>query len=64
MDLVIRNARLDTSGEPVEIGVLGQRIAAMQPEGLPVGAREIDAGGCIISPTFIDPHFHLENALL
>lgn len=64
MDLVIRNARLDRTGEPVEIGILGERIAAVQPEGLPAGAREIDAGGCMLSPAFIDPHFHLENALL
>jgi cytosine deaminase len=64
MDLVIRNARLDTTGEPVEIGIQDGLIAAVAPQGLPAGVQEIDAGGCMASPALIDPHFHLENALL
>jgi cytosine deaminase len=64
MDLIIRNARLDTNGEPVEIGIKDGLIAAVAPQGLPAGAQEIDAGGCMASPALIDPHFHLENALL
>jgi len=64
MDLVIRNARLDTTGDPVEIGIKDGLIAAVAPQGLPAGVQEIDAAGCMASPALINPHFHLENALL
>lgn len=64
MELVIRNARLDTTGESVEIGIQDGRIAALQASGLSRGSAEIDACGCMVSPALIDPHFHLENALL
>ena len=64
MDLVIRNARLDRTGEAVEIGIKNGRISAVEPSGLPAGHQEIDAGGGMISPALLEPHFHLENALL
>jgi cytosine deaminase len=64
MDLVIRNARLDITGEPVEIGIQGGLIAIVATQGLPPGVSEIDASGCMASPALINPHFHLENALL
>ena len=64
MDLVIRNGRLDKTGEPVEIGITDGVITAIEPGGLPAGQQEIDAGGGMISPALVEPHFHLENALL
>lgn len=64
MDLVIRNARLDRTGEAAEVGIKGGMIVAVQRERLPVGQREINAQGYMISPAFVEPHFHLENALL
>ncbi|HMR66938.1 MAG TPA: hypothetical protein PKE64_23245, partial [Anaerolineae bacterium] len=64
MDLVIRNAISDTTGEPVEVGITDGLIAAVAPTGLPAGAQEIDAGGGMLSPALLESHFHLENALL
>jgi cytosine deaminase len=64
MDLVIHNGRLDTTGQPVEVGIAGNLIVAVEREGLPPAGCEIDAEGGMVSPAFIDPHFHLENALL
>ena len=64
MDLTIHNAVLDTTLEPVNIGINGDRIEAVQSAPLPPGLKSIDAKGAMISPAFIDPHFHLENALL
>ncbi|KAA3641971.1 MAG: cytosine deaminase [Chloroflexi bacterium] len=64
LDLVIRNAKLDTTGEAVEVGIKDGIIAAVSPTGLPPAAQEIDAAGCMVSPAFVEPHFHLENALL
>ncbi|GIV81982.1 MAG: cytosine deaminase [Anaerolineae bacterium] len=64
MDLVIRNARHDRTGERVDVGIADGLIVAVAPEGIGPGARELDAGGALISPALIEPHFHLENALL
>ncbi len=64
MDLTIHNAILDTTLEPVEIGINGDRIEVVQSSSLPKGLKSIDAKGAMISPPFIDPHFHLENALI
>ena len=62
-DLVIRNGRLvDGTGAaptPGDIAIVGDTIAAMgKVEG--TGRREIDAGGCAITPGFIDLHTHLD----
>lgn len=66
MDLAIRGGISDITGEPIEIGVTGDRITAVctGTESLPPAEREIDAAGGMVSPAFIEPHFHLENALL
>ncbi len=64
MDLLIRNAKLDSTGEPIEVGIAAGLITAIEGEGLPPLEQEIDAEGGIISPALIEPHFHLENALL
>ena len=64
MDLVIRNGILDRSGQPVEVGIEQGVITAVERDGLPPGEKEIDAGGCMISPALVEPHFHLENALI
>ncbi len=64
MDLVIRNAVSDKTGLPIEVGIEDGMITAVSNSSLPSGAKEIDAGGGMISPAFIESHFHLENALL
>ncbi|MFW6070377.1 MAG: amidohydrolase family protein, partial [bacterium] len=64
-DLLIRNAILDSTGEPVQVAIQDQQIAAVQREGLDgAAATEIDAGGAMVSPALFESHFHLENALL
>jgi cytosine deaminase len=64
MDLVIRNGILDSTGQPIEVGVEGGVITAVSPSPLPPARQEIDAAGMMISPAFIESHFHLENAYL
>jgi len=64
MDLVIRHARHDRTGQIVEVGIQDGVIAAVAPGGIASGTREIDAAGAMISPALIESHFHLENALL
>lgn len=64
MDLVIRNGRSE-HGQPIELGITAGVITAVSsPNTLPPAAQEIDAQGGMISPAFIESHFHLENALL
>jgi cytosine/creatinine deaminase len=59
LDLVIRGGRV--GGAVADVGVAGERIAAIGP-GLE-GAHEIDAGGRLVSPAFVQPHIHLDKAL-
>jgi len=63
MDLVIRNASLPDGRRQVDIAIDSGRIAAVGPA-LPVrAAREIDAGGDLVTPPFVDAHFHLDATL-
>lgn len=62
-DLIIRNACLPDGRAGMDIGCAGGRITALK-HGLSAKARtEIDAGGYLVSPPFVDPHFHLDAAL-
>jgi cytosine deaminase len=63
MDLVIRNASLPDGRRQVDIAIEGGRIAALGPA-LPVrAAREIDACGDLVTPPFVDAHFHMDATL-
>lgn len=65
MQLTIHNAILDTTFESVDVAVDQGKIAAIQPGGsLAEGDTAVQAGGAMISPAFIDSHFHVENALI
>jgi cytosine deaminase len=62
-DLVVRNARLPDGRTGLDIGVQGGRIAAVAPNLPASGALELDAGDNLVSPPFVDPHFHLDTSL-
>jgi cytosine deaminase len=63
MDLIIRNASLPDGRRGVDIGIDGARIAAVEPALAARAARELDAGGDLVTPPFVDAHFHLDAAL-
>jgi cytosine deaminase len=63
MDFVIRNASLLDARHGVDIAIEGERIAAVGPNLQVQGAREIDAGGDLVSPPFVDAHFHMDATL-
>ena len=63
MDLVIRNATLPDGSRGIDIGNNGARIVAVEQRLGAQGAREIDAGGYLLSPHFCDPHFHMDATL-
>jgi cytosine deaminase len=63
MDLVIRNASLPDGRTAIDIAIEHGRIAAVGPA-LPVTAgREIDAQGDLVTPPFVDAHFHMDATL-
>lgn len=64
MDLIIRNARLRGGEGARDIAILQGRIAAVGERLPEKGAREIDAGGRLVAPSFANPHIHLDKALL
>jgi cytosine deaminase len=63
MDLIVRAARLRHRQGLADVGIEGGRIVAIEPR-LPGAARdEIDAAGRITTPSFVEPHIHLDKAL-
>ncbi len=62
-DLIFRRAVTPSAAVPVDIGVSGGRIAAIAPR-LEAQAREIDVGGRLVLPGFVDSHLHLDKACL
>ena len=63
MDLIIRNARLRHRDDLADVGVAGGRIAAIEPRIAGGAADEIDAAGRLTTPSFVEPHIHLDKAL-
>ncbi len=63
MDLVVRNAKLRKKDGLWDIGIEDGLFTAVDRH-IPVkGRMEIDAGGHLVSPPFIDPHLHLDAVL-
>ena len=65
MDLILRNALIAgrENEHPVDIGVEGGRIAAIQ-SGLAAEGETIDVGGRLVSSGFIETHIHLDKSCL
>src|SRR5262245_7888920 len=61
-DLIIRNATLPDR-RAVDIACSGGKIAAIEPGISAEAGRVIDATGRLISPPFIDCHFHMDATL-
>ena len=65
MDLILRNALIAGAENepPVDIGIEGGRFAAIAV-GLAAEGEEIDVGGRLVSPGFIETHIHLDKSCL
>jgi cytosine/creatinine deaminase len=67
MDLIIRNAVVPRSASKqngsVDIGIEGGRIVAAEPNLAASAREEIDAQGALVTPPFIDAHFHMDATL-
>ena len=60
-DLIVRGGTLP-DGNVADIGICGDKIAAVGQLQADAG-RVIDAGGDLVSPPFVDPHFHMDAVL-
>ncbi|HEV8340140.1 MAG TPA: cytosine deaminase [bacterium] len=63
MDLIIRSATLQGLEGPQDIGIRGDRIAAITPRLAERGAREIDAAGNLVTAALVEIHIHLDAVL-
>jgi cytosine deaminase len=63
MDLIIRNARLPGGMQQTDIGIEAGRIVVVAPALQARGRQEIDAAGDLVTPPFVDAHFHMDATL-
>ncbi|MBI1323251.1 amidohydrolase family protein [bacterium] len=67
-DIVIRGGKVvDGTGNPwfrADVGVKGDRVAAIGIIPAGAGKREIDAKGLVVAPGFVDIHSHSDDLLL
>ncbi len=62
MDLILRRARPSSRDAGLfDIGIDGGRIVAIEPS-LAAEGREMDLGGRLVSPGFIETHIHLDKS--
>jgi cytosine deaminase len=62
--LLIRNACLADGRSAQDVLAIDGRISAVGPNlGGPDGVRVIEAEGLLLSPPFVDPHFHMDATL-
>lgn len=61
-DLIVRGGTLPDDGI-ADIGITGETIAAIEPKLEGSGRTEVDARGNLVSPPFVDPHFHMDATL-
>ncbi|MBY5336838.1 amidohydrolase family protein [Rhizobium leguminosarum] len=62
-DLIVRNANLADGRTGIDIGIQGGRIIAVEPNLQAQAQEEIDSTGRLVSPPFVDPHFHMDATL-
>jgi cytosine/creatinine deaminase len=61
-DLIIKSGTLP-DGQVSDIGMKGARITAIEPLDGAEAGQVIDATGDLVSPPFVDPHFHMDATL-
>jgi cytosine deaminase len=63
MDTIIRNATLPDGRQGVDLGIRDGRIVEVAPHLEATAAQELDAAGMLVSPPFVDAHFHMDATL-
>ena len=63
LDLIIRGANLPDGRQGIDIGIQGGKIASVEPALKATAGHEIDAKGRLVTPPFVDAHFHMDATL-
>lgn len=63
LDLILRHCTLPDGRAKVDIGIADGRIATVEPALAATAHDEIDAGGQLVTPPFVDAHFHMDSVL-
>ena len=61
-DIIVRGGTLP-DGRVADIGISGDRIAAVEPAIAAEAGTVVEAAGNLVSPPFVDPHFHMDATL-
>ncbi|QET06222.1 MULTISPECIES: amidohydrolase family protein [Cupriavidus] len=62
-DLILRHCTLPDGRKDVDIAIEGGRIAAVEANLAAQANEEIDAAGQLVTPPFVDAHFHMDSTL-
>ena len=62
-DLIVRSANLPDGRKGIDIAVKDGKIAAIEALIATEAKEEIDATNRLVSPPFVDPHFHMDATL-
>jgi cytosine/creatinine deaminase len=63
LDLLIQNATLPDGRSSMSVAVRSGRIVEVSPHLAAPAHETVDAGGYLLSPHFVDPHFHMDATL-
>ncbi|OZI26225.1 cytosine deaminase [Bordetella genomosp. 9] len=63
LDAILKDCTLPDGRTGIDIGIADGRIAAVQPRLQAEAARVVDAAGQLVSPPFVDAHFHMDSTL-
>ena len=63
LDLILRQANLPDGRSGIDIAIKGGRIVEIAPAIAATAHETIDAAGRLVSPPFVDPHFHMDATL-
>ena len=62
-DLLLRSCRIYPEAGLVDIGIDAGKIATIQPTISDPAKQEIDCGGQLVTPPFVESHIHLDSVL-
>ncbi|CAG2135118.1 Cytosine deaminase [Cupriavidus yeoncheonensis] len=63
LELILRHCTLPDGRSGIDIGVDNDRIVAVEAALAAQAATEIDAAGQLVTPPFVDAHFHMDSTL-
>ena len=63
LDLIVKNAAIHGTETAMDIACKGAKIVEVAPSIEAEAAETVDAGGFLVTPPFVDAHFHMDATL-